>query len=227
MTAVLVIEDDGVIARAMGAHLRTSGFDVEWADDGTKGLRKLRFERPDVCVVDLMLPGLDGWGLIERARDEGLMTPILAVSARGNEHDKVATLALGADDYLAKPFALPELLARVRALLRRGRTAGDLRLTVSDLELDLIARRASRGGRLLDLTNRELDLLEYLMRHRGHAVSREMLARDVWREPNRGSSLDNVIDVQMGRLRRKVDEEGNDRLIQTVRGVGFVLREVT
>ena len=91
MTAVLVIEDDGVIARAMGAHLRTSGFDVEWADDGTKGLRKLRFERPDVCVVDLMLPGLDGWGLIERARDEGLLTPILAVSARGNEHDKVAT----------------------------------------------------------------------------------------------------------------------------------------
>ena len=123
MTAVLVIEDDGVIARAMGAHLRTSGFDVEWADDGTKGLRKLRFERPDVCVVDLMLPGLDGWGLIERARDEGLMTPILAVSARGNEHDKVATLALGADDYLAKPFGMAEFMARVQALARRARIA--------------------------------------------------------------------------------------------------------
>jgi len=153
--------------------------------------------------------------------------PVLLLTARDAVEDRVQGLDLGADDYLAKPFALPELLARVRALLRRGRTAGDLRLTVSDLELDLIARRASRGGRLLDLTNRELDLLEYLMRHRGHAVSREMLARDVWREPNRGSSLDNVIDVQMGRLRRKVDEEGSDRLIQTVRGVGFVLREVT
>ena len=122
MTAVLVIEDDGVIARAMGAHLRTSGFDFEWADDGTKGLRKLRFERPDVCVVDLMLPGLDGWGLIERARDEGLMTPILAVSARGNEHDKVATLSLGADDYLAKPFGMAEFMARVQALARRARS---------------------------------------------------------------------------------------------------------
>ena len=123
MTAVLVIEDDGVIARAMGAHLRNSGYDVEWADDGTKGLRKLRFERPDVCVVDLMLPGLDGWGLIERARDEGLMTPILAVSARGNEHDKVATLSLGADDYLAKPFGMAEFMARVGALARRARIA--------------------------------------------------------------------------------------------------------
>ena len=120
---MLVIEDDGVIARAMGAHLRTSGFDFEWADDGTKGLRKLRFERPDVCVVDLMLPGLDGWGLIERARDEGLMTPILAVSARGNEHDKVATLTLGADDYLAKPFGMAEFMARVQALARRARIA--------------------------------------------------------------------------------------------------------
>jgi DNA-binding response OmpR family regulator len=156
-----------------------------------------------------------------------ITVPVLLLTARDAVEDRVQGLDLGADDYLAKPFALPELLARVRALLRRGRTPGDLRLSVSDLELDLIARRASRRGRLLDLTNRELDLLEYLMRHQGHNVSREMLARDVWREPNRGSSLDNVIDVQMGRLRRKVDEEGSDRLIQTVRGVGFVLREVT
>jgi DNA-binding response OmpR family regulator len=174
-----------------------------------------------------MLPGVNGLDLLRDLRTHRIGVPVLLLTARDAIEDRVHGLDLGADDYLAKPFALPELLARVRALLRRGRTPDDLRLTVADLELDLIARRASRAGRLLDLTNRELDLLEYLMRYRGHVVSREMLARDVWREPNRGSSLDNVIDVQMGRLRRKVDEGDLDPLIHTVRGVGFVLREGT
>src|SRR5262249_451168 len=139
--------------------------------------------------------------------------------------ERVLGLDLGADDYLVKPFALPELLARIRALLRRGRPSDLLRLKAADLEVDVMARRATRDGRLLELTVAEFDLLEYLLRHQGHVVSREMLAHDVWKEPRRATPIDNVIDVQMARLRRKVDGEGHARLIHTVRGVGFVLRE--
>jgi len=139
--------------------------------------------------------------------------------------DRVLGLDLGADDYLVKPFALPELLARIRALLRRGRPSEVFRLKAADLEMDLVARRAIRGERLLELTAREFELLEYLLRHQGHMVSREMLAREVWKEPRRATPLDNVIDVQMARLRKKVDSDTSDRLIHTVRGVGFVLRE--
>ena len=194
MTAVLVIEDDGVIARAMGAHLRNAGFDVEWADDGTKGLRKLRFERPDVCVVDLMLPGLDGWGLIERARDEGLMTPILAVSARGNEHDKVATLSLGADDYLAKPFGMAEFMARVQALARRSRIAPpsdrEQALEFPGLRIDPAQHRAfllgSEGGATdARLTRTEFRLLHQLARNDGRVLSRDELHQRVWDVPYR------------------------------------------
>jgi DNA-binding response OmpR family regulator len=151
--------------------------------------------------------------------------PVLILTARDGVDDRVLGLDLGADDYLVKPFALPELLARVRALVRRGRPAEILRLTVADLELDVVARRASRAKRLLDLTVREFELLEYLVRHHGHLVSREMLAREVWKEPRRATPLDNVIDVQMTRLRKKVDPEGAARLIHTVRGVGFIVRE--
>jgi DNA-binding response OmpR family regulator len=152
-------------------------------------------------------------------------TPVLILTARDGIDDRVLGLDLGADDYLVKPFALPELLARIRALLRRGRPSAMLRLEAADLELDLVTRRATRGGRTLDLTAREFDLLEYLLRHHRHVVSREMLARDVWKEPRRATPIDNVIDVQMSRLRRKVDAESQQRLIHTIRGVGFVLRE--
>src|SRR5581483_9994864 len=147
------------------------------------------------------------------------------LTARDGVDDRVTGLDLGADDYLVKPFAVPELLARIRALLRRGRPSDALRLKAADLEIDLVARRATRGERPLDLTVREFELLEYLLRHQGHLVSREMLAHDVWKEPRRATPLDNVIDVQMTRLRRKVDAHGVGRLIHTVRGVGFVLRE--
>jgi len=150
---------------------------------------------------------------------------VLILTARDGVEDRVLGLDLGADDYLVKPFALPELLARVRALLRRGRPSEVFRLKAADLEVDLVARRVFRGDRAIELTGREFDLLEYLLRHQGHLVSREMLARDVWKEPRRATPLDNVIDVQMTRLRRKVDLEGAPRLIHTVRGVGFVLRE--
>jgi len=150
---------------------------------------------------------------------------VLILTARDGVDDRVHGLDLGADDYLVKPFAVPELLARIRALLRRGRPSDVLRLKAVDLELDLVGRRATRGDRSLDLTVREFDLLEYLLRHQGHLVSREMLAHDVWKEPRRATPLDNVIDVQMVRLRKKVDAPGAPRLIHTVRGVGFVLRE--
>ena len=228
MTAVLVIEDDGVIARAMGAHLRTSGFDFEWADDGTKGLRKLRFERPDVCVVDLMLPGLDGWGLIERARDEGLMTPILAVSARGNEHDKVATLSLGADDYLAKPFGMAEFMARVQALARRARIAPssdrDRPLEFPGLRIDPAQHRAfllGAQGAAEDakLTRTEFRLLHQLARNDGRVLSRDELHQRVWDVPYR--HRDRTVDVFVRKLREKLDRRSTHSYIQTQYGVGY------
>jgi DNA-binding response OmpR family regulator len=222
---LLVVEDEPKLAGVIVAALTEEGHDVRIALRGDEGLGLARSESFDGLILDIMLPGVNGLDLLRDLRTRRIAVPVLLLTARDAIEDRVHGLDLGADDYLAKPFALPELLARVRSLLRRGRTPDDLRLAVSDLELDLMTRRASRAGRLLDLTNRELDLLEYLMRYHGHVVSREMLARDVWREPTRGSSLDNVIDVQMGRLRRKVDEDGSDRLIHTVRGVGFVLRE--
>jgi len=176
-------------------------------------------------LLDLMLPGRSGLEILQTLRQRHIETPVLILTARDGVDDRVLGLDLGADDYLVKPFALPELLARVRALLRRGRPTDILRLKVADLELDLVSRRVVRGDRLIDLTGREFELLEYLLRHQGHLVSREMLARDVWKEPRRATPLDNVIDVQMARLRRKVDNDGAARLIHTVRGVGFVVRE--
>jgi DNA-binding response OmpR family regulator len=150
---------------------------------------------------------------------------VLILTARDTVLDRVAGLDAGADDYLVKPFAFAELLARVRALLRRGRPDTPARLGVADLEIDAAARRATRAGRPLPLTAREFTLLEYLVRHQGQVISREQIARDVWREPSRGTPLDNVIDVHIMRLRRKVDPDASARLIHTVRGVGFVVRE--
>jgi DNA-binding response OmpR family regulator len=150
---------------------------------------------------------------------------VLILTARDGVEDRVSGLDLGADDYLVKPFAIPELLARIRALLRRGRPSDLLRLKAADLEVDLVSRAVTRGNRTIDLTVREFELLEYLLRQQGRLVSREMLAREVWKEPRRATPLDNVIDVQMTRLRRKVDHDEDQRLIHTVRGVGFVLRE--
>jgi two-component system, OmpR family, copper resistance phosphate regulon response regulator CusR len=192
---------------------------------GEDGFYRANAELFDLVLLDLMLPGRSGLEILQTLRQRHIQTPVLILTARDGVDDRVLGLDLGADDYLVKPFALPELLARVRALLRRGRPSEALRLKVADLELDLVARRVVRGDRAVDLTGREFELLEYLLRHQGHLVSREMLARDVWKEPRRATPLDNVIDVQMTRLRRKVNLDGAPRLIHTVRGVGFVLRE--
>lgn len=222
---VLVVEDERKIAAVLAEALRSDHYDVVVAANGEEGFFRASAEVFDLVVLDVLLPGRSGLEILQALRQRHIHTPVLILTARDGIEDRVIGLDLGADDYLVKPFAVPELLARIRALLRRGRPSDVLRLKAADLELDLVARRARRGGRLLDLTVREFELLEYLLRHQGHLVSREMLAHEVWKEPRRATPLDNVIDVQMTRLRKKVDVQGAPRLIHTVRGVGFVLRE--
>ena len=222
---VLVVEDERKLAHVLSSALQAEHYDVVVAATGEDGFYRVNAELFDLVVLDLMLPGRSGLEILQTLRQRHIETPVLILTARDGIEDRVLGLDLGADDYLVKPFALPELLARIRALLRRGRPTDVLRLKAADLELDLVARRVVRGDRPIELTGREFDLLEYLMRYQGHLVSREMLARDVWKEPRRATPLDNVIDVQMTRLRRKVDLEGAARLIHTVRGVGFVLQE--
>ena len=222
---VLVVEDERKLAQVVSSALEGEHYDVVSAATGEDGFFRANAEVYDLVVLDLMLPGRSGLEILQALRQRHIDTPVLILTARDGVDDRVLGLDLGADDYLVKPFALPELLARIRALLRRGRPSDVLRLKAADLEMDLVARRATRGHRPLELTAREFELLEYLLRHQGHLVSREMLAREVWKEPRRATPLDNVIDVQMTRLRRKVDADGQPRLIHTVRGVGFVLRE--
>jgi DNA-binding response OmpR family regulator len=225
LVRILVVEDERKIAQILATALEGEHYDVVVAPTGEDGFFRANAEAFDLVVLDLMLPGRSGLEILQTLRQRHVETPVLILTARDGVDDRVLGLDLGADDYLVKPFALPELLARVRALLRRGRPSDVFRLKVADLELDVVARRANRGDRLLDLTVREFELLEYLLRHQGHLVSREMLAREVWKEPRRATPIDNVIDVQIARLRKKVDADGAMRLIHTVRGVGFVLRE--
>jgi two-component system, OmpR family, copper resistance phosphate regulon response regulator CusR len=222
---VLVVEDERKLAQALASAFEREHYEVVVAPTGEDGFFQANAEVFDLVVLDLMLPGRSGLEILQTLRKRHIHTPVLILTARDGIEDRVLGLDLGADDYLIKPFALPELLARIRALLRRGRPSEVLRLKTADLELDVMTRRAMRGDRQLDLTPREFELLEYLLRHQGHLVSREMLAREVWKEPRRATPLDNVIDVQMTRLRKKVDTEGGQRLIHTVRGVGFVLKE--
>jgi len=222
---VLIVEDERKLAQVLSSALAAEHYDVVVAATGEDGFYRANAELFDLVVLDLMLPGRGGLEILQTLRQRRIETPVLILTARDGVGDRVLGLDLGADDYLVKPFALPELLARIRALLRRGRPSDVFRLKVGDLELDLVTRRVVRADKLLDLTAREFELLEYLLRHQSHLVSREMLARDVWKEPRRATPLDNVIDVQIARLRRKVDTEGAARLIHTVRGVGFVVRE--
>lgn len=222
---VLVVEDEVKVARALKQGLERAGFDVALAATGEEGFYLVNAEGFDLVVLDLMLPGRGGLEVLATIRRRGLRTPVLILTARDAIEDRVQGLDSGADDYLVKPFAFPELLARIRALVRRGRTAPVLRFSYADIELDVVARTVRRAGRDIDLTAREFALLAYLLDHQEQVVSREMLARDVWKEPSRATPLDNVIDVHMARLRRKIDDPCESKLIQTIRGVGFVLRE--
>ena len=222
---ILVVEDETKVARALSEGLAREGYEVTVARTGEEGYYLLDARSFDLVVLDLMLPGRDGLEILAtlRSRDRGI--PVLILTARDAVEDRVVGLDTGADDYLVKPFAFPELSARIRALLRRGRAEQSSRLQVADLEVDVAARRVTRGGRILELTAREFELLEYLLRNRGRVVSREMLSRDVWKEAGRATPLDNVIDVHIARLRRKVDEAFDVKLIHTVRGVGFTVKE--
>ena len=222
---ILVIEDEPKIAKALKQGLEGEHYEVVVATTGEEGFFSLSSETFDLLILDLMLPGHDGLEILAAARKGGLATPVLILTAKDTVEDRVIGLDAGADDYLVKPFAFAELLARIRALLRRGRQDQVLRLKAADLEMDLVTHTVTRSNQQLQLTPREFELLEYLLRHQRHVVSREMLARDVWNEIARATPLDNVIDVHIARLRKKVDHERSPKLIHTVRGVGFVLRE--
>ena len=222
---ILVVEDEQKVANALREGLEDERYDVVVERTGEDAFFRLTTEAFDLILLDLGLPGRDGLEILTTLRQKGVKTPVLVLTARDTLQDRVAGLDSGADDYLVKPFAFAELLARIRALLRRGRAAESPRLAVGDLTMDLITRKVTRGGSPVELTVREFELLEYLMRYDGQVVSRETLARDVWKETARTTPLDNVIDVHIARLRRKIDMERPVRLIHTVRGVGFMLRE--
>jgi len=222
---ILVVEDERKVAQALKKGLETEHYEVTLALTGEEGFYLINAETFDLVILDVMLPGRDGLEILTTLRKRGVETPVLILTAKDAVEDRVLGLDSGADDYLIKPFAFPELLARIRALLRRGRTDQVLKLNLGGLQMDLVTREVTRASKRLQLTAKEYDLLEYFLRHREHVVSREMLARDVWHEPVRGTPLDNVIDVHIARLRRKVDDPFGKKLIHTVRGVGFVLRE--
>jgi two-component system OmpR family response regulator len=221
--AILLVEDDDVIAVLVARGLGEAGFAVDRASDGEEGLELAVRNAYDVAVVDIMLPRLDGLGLIDRLRRRGRSTPVLILSARRSVDDRVRGLQAGGDDYLVKPFDFSELLARVQALVRRATgVAEPTRLELGPLTLDLLTREVRRGGVLLDLRPREYALLEYLMRNGGRVVSRTAILSRVW-----GYNFDphtNAVDVLVSRLREKLDREFEDKLLQTVRGAGYVLR---
>jgi two-component system OmpR family response regulator len=221
----LLVEDDEVIANFIAGGLREAGFAVDREADGERGLAAaLRREGAyDVAIIDLMLPKRDGLSIIEELRRRQVTTPVLILSARRSVDDRVQGLQAGGDDYLTKPFAFAELLARVQALIRRSaRQPEPINLTCADLELDLLSRRVTRGGRALDLRPREFALLEYLMRNQGRVVSKTMILSRVW-EYNFDPQT-NIVDVLVSRLREKIDRPFDSKLLHTVRGVGYVLR---
>lgn len=223
MRKVLVVEDDRETADQMVACLAEGGYVVDLALDGNQALERGRNGDYAVITVDRLLPGIDGLQVVQRLRTNGVTTPALIISALGEVDDRVRGLRAGGDDYLVKPFAFAEMLARVDALARRsGTVVKETLIRVADLEMDLLARRAKRGGADLDLLPREFQLLEYFMRNEGRVVSRAMLLANVW--DVHFDPMTNIVDVYVGRLRRKVDAGDVPPLIHTVRGVGFCLR---
>ena len=225
MATVLLIEDDKETANEIRAELSDRGYAVDWAADGIEGLDKARSGDAEVVIVDRLLPGMDGLTIVEALRTEGMRTPVLVLSALGAVDDRVRGLRAGGDDYLTKPFATVELIARIEALLRRPADSRDTLLRVGPLELDLMERTAKRGDRKIDLLPREFRLLEYMMRRKDQVLTRTMLLEEVWRY--KFVPQTNLVDVHMGRLRHKVDEPKEPPMIHNVRGVGFILRAPT
>jgi two-component system copper resistance phosphate regulon response regulator CusR len=217
---ILVVEDEKRIADFVKRGLESAGYTVELAEDGQSALDQMHAVDHDLVILDLMLPDMDGLEVLEKARNRKVSPPVLILSARGGVDDRVKGLELGADDYLVKPFAFVELLARVRALLRRG-SATPERLVVGDLVLDCIRRKVSRGGEPIDLAPKEFSILEYLMRNRARPLSRTMIVEHVWDMEYDG--LTNIVDVYIRHLRSKVDDRFPVKLIHTVRGIGYML----
>jgi two-component system copper resistance phosphate regulon response regulator CusR len=220
MSRVLIIEDQPKLLRSLQRGLQEEGFEVVTAETGDAGLELAQLPSIDVVILDWMLPGRDGLQVLKDLRAAKCRCPVLMLTARGDLQDRVGGLNAGADDYVVKPFEFAELLARLQALLRRSGEGRQLVLRVEDLELDLLTRRVVRSGKDLDLSRREFELLEFLVRHRGEIVPRETLAREVWKEP---LVLTNIIDVYVRMLRKKLDHSGLTPLIRTVRGAGYVL----
>jgi two-component system OmpR family response regulator len=224
MARVLLIEDDRETADEIRAELSERGFVVDWAANGIEGLDKARSGEAEAMIFDRLLPGMDGLTVIEALRQEGIRTPVLVLSALGAVDDRVRGLRAGGDDYLTKPFAMVELIARLEALLRRPSESRDTVLQVGPLELDLIERTAKRGDRAIDLLPREFRLLEYMMQRSDQLLTRAMLLEEVWNY--KFVPATNLVDVHMGRLRHKVDGPGEEPMIHNVRGAGFILRTV-
>ena len=222
---VLIVEDEKKLAQALKESLEHEQFFVDVAHTGEEGFFLVSEHRFDLVILDIMLPGRDGIEVLATFRKRDLQTPVIVLTAKDTIEDRVLGLDSGADDYLVKPFAVPELLARMRALLRRGRIENPVSLKISGLEMDVVTRGVQRDGKTIDLTAKEFELLEYFLRRRGTVVTREMLSRDVWKVSVRAVPLDNVIDVHMTRLRKKIDQGFAFPLVHTIRGVGFILRE--
>lgn len=220
---ILVVEDEPKVGNALRDGLEAEGYMMTLARTGEEGFFHASARAFDLIILDVMLPGTDGIEILRTLRKRGTKTPVLLLTAKDAIEDRVLGLDAGADDYLVKPFAFAELSARIRALMRRNKVEPLSVLIIGGLEVDPDRRAVTREGSRIDLTPREFDLLEYLARNQGRVVSREMLARDVWKETARATPLDNVIDVHIARLRRKVDDPFSTKLLQTVRGVGFML----
>jgi two-component system copper resistance phosphate regulon response regulator CusR len=223
--SILIVEDEPKVAWAIRQGLSDEGYEAAIASSGEDALSSLQETPFDVVLLDLALPGINGLDVLATLRQQGTDSRVLILTARDGLEDRVAGLETGADDYLVKPFAFPELLARIRALLRRGRPTDAPNLELGDLRMDIATRTVRRRGETIELTSLEFDLLECLLRSSGEVVSRDTLVREVWRETSRSTTLDNVIDVHIARLRRKVDLGSAPPLIRTVRGIGFIACE--
>ncbi len=222
---ILIIEDDRKLSEALVSGVETAGYDVTAASSAEEGFFLVHRLHPDLLLLDLTLPHRNGLDILQQIRTEGIDVRVLILTSHNTVDDRVAGLRSGADDYLGKPFSFPELLARIEALLRRILPpAPPQKVVVGDLNIDTKGRIASRNGQTLELTAREFDLLLYLVENSGRTVSREMLARDIWQETSRFTPIDNVIDVQMARLRKKIDDPFPVKLLQTIRGMGFSLK---
>ncbi|MBB03735.1 MAG: DNA-binding response regulator [Planctomyces sp.] len=223
MARILIIEDQLKLQRNLQLLLETEGHEVVAVDSGETGYETAVAETFDAILLDLNLPGRDGLDVLAALRSQGICSPVLIITARDSIEERVAGLDRGADDYLIKPFAHAELLARLRALLRRGASTTNRLLHCRDVEVNVLLRTVTRGGVELDLSQREFELLEFLVRHKNTDVTREMLAREVWKEP--GGMLTNAIDVCINGLRRKVERENTPQFIVTLRGVGYTVRD--